>query len=57
MELLSVLDKTLAEPREIYQDLMNNPKKIDDILAEGAARVRPKATALISELKQAIGLK
>ncbi len=57
MELLSVLDKTLAEPREIYQDLMNNPKKIDDILAEGSARVRPKASALISELKQAIGLK
>jgi tryptophanyl-tRNA synthetase len=57
MELLSVLDKMLEEPRAKYQELMANPKVIDDILAEGAGRVRPKAQTLISDLKTSIGVK
>lgn len=57
MELLSVLDKHLEEPRAKYQELMSNPKKIDEILLEGATRVRPKAQALINELKESIGVK
>jgi tryptophanyl-tRNA synthetase len=57
MELLSVLNSVLAEPREIYAELMGNPKKIDLILEEGAANVRPQAQKLMGELKQAIGVK
>ncbi len=56
MELHSVLDRTLKEPREIYLDLMGNPKKIDLILEEGKEKVRPRAQALIRELKEAIGV-
>lgn len=56
MELLSVLDKTLAEPREIYAELMANTNKIDRILEEGAGRVRPVASALIKDLKHTIGV-
>lgn len=57
MELLSVLDTILEGPRTIYADLMSNPKKIDDILNEGAVRVRPKAQAFLSDLKMSIGVK
>jgi tryptophanyl-tRNA synthetase len=57
MELLSVLDQILEQPRSIYEDLMAHPKKIDAILHEGATRVRPKAQSLISDLKYAIGVK
>ena len=57
MELLSVLNKTLAEPREIYAELMANTSKIDKILEEGAARVRPQARAMIEGLKHLIGVK
>jgi len=57
MELLSVLDQILEGPRAIYEDLIHNPKKIDDILQEGANRVRPKAQSLISDLKISIGVK
>jgi tryptophanyl-tRNA synthetase len=57
MELLSLLNAKLAGPREIYADLMANPKKIDLILEEGAAIVRPEAQKLINELKHAIGVK
>ena len=56
MELHSILDKTLEEPRAIYQDLMANPKKIDLILEEGKEKVRPKAQNLIRDLKETIGV-
>jgi tryptophanyl-tRNA synthetase len=57
MELLSVLNATLSGPREIYNELMNNPAKIDRILEEGAARVRPLASKLVQDLKYTIGVK
>lgn len=57
MELLSVLNNMLAGPREVYAELMGNPKKIDMILEEGAAKVRPQAQKLISDLKQTIGVR
>jgi len=57
MELLSVLNKTLAEPREIYAELMANTSKIDKILEEGAAKVRPQARAMTEDLKHLIGVK
>jgi tryptophanyl-tRNA synthetase len=56
MELLNVLDETLKGPREQYAELMANPKKIDLILEEGAARVRPHAQKLIKDIKQTIGV-
>ncbi len=56
MELLNVLNTTLQEPREKYAELMSNTKKIDLILQEGAARVRPQAKALIKDIKETIGV-
>ena len=56
MELLSVLNKTLEQPREIYYELMSNTEKVDQILKEGAAIVRPSAQALLKDLKQIIGV-
>lgn len=57
MELLSVLNQTLSGPREIYAELMANSSKIDRILEEGAAKVRPLAQELIRDLKVTIGVK
>jgi tryptophanyl-tRNA synthetase len=56
MELLNVLNETLKGPREKYAELMSDTKKIDLILEEGAGRVRPKAQALIKNIKQTIGV-
>lgn len=56
MELLSVLNEMLKGPREIYTELMANPKKIDLILEEGASKVRPQAQSLIKDLKKTIGV-
>jgi tryptophanyl-tRNA synthetase len=57
MELLSVLNKTLEGPRELYAELMANPARIDRILEEGAGKVRPKAQHLINDLQHTIGVK
>ena len=56
-DLLNVLNETLKGPREIYNELMNDTKKIDLILEEGASRVRPQAQKLIQEIKKTIGVK
>lgn len=55
-DLLKVLNDTLKGPREIYNELMADPKKIDLILAEGAQRVRPRAQELIKVMKSTIGV-
>jgi tryptophanyl-tRNA synthetase len=57
MELLSALNEVLKGPREIYAELMADTKKIDKILEEGAAHVRPQAQRLVSDLKKSIGVK
>lgn len=56
MELLNVLNRTLETPRQKYQELMNDKKQIDLILEEGASRARPKAQALLKDLKAMIGV-
>lgn len=55
-ELFKVIDAHLAGPREIYEELMNDKKKIDLVLEEGASRVRPRAQAFLTEVKTAIGV-
>jgi tryptophanyl-tRNA synthetase len=56
MDLHTVLDQTLAGPREIYAELMANPKKIDLILEESSEKIRPIAKNLVRELKETIGV-
>ena len=55
-DLLNVLNDMLKGPREIYNELMANPKQIDLILEEAASKVRPQAQALIKNLKTTIGV-
>jgi tryptophanyl-tRNA synthetase len=55
-ELFKVVDEELARPREVYLELMEDHKRIDDILAEGAAKVRPKAQEFLKEVKKIIGV-
>jgi len=56
LELFNLLETILTGPREIYNDLINNPKKIDLILEEGATRVKPKAHATLMNLKEKLGV-
>jgi tryptophanyl-tRNA synthetase len=46
-----------AEPRERYVELMADPGMIDEILADGAERLRPKAETTMDEVRERMGLR
>jgi len=45
------------EPRERYAGLMAQPELVDEILAAGAERLRPKAQATMAEVRERMGLR
>ena len=55
--LLERIDREIAPMRETYQDLMNNPVKMDAILIAGAAKARKQATPFMASLRHAVGLR
>ncbi|PIP89316.1 MAG: tryptophan--tRNA ligase [Bdellovibrionales bacterium CG12_big_fil_rev_8_21_14_0_65_38_15] len=55
-ELFKVINVALTEPRAKYEELMANPALIDNILDEGAAKVRPKAAEFLKSVKVATGM-
>lgn len=56
-ELFKVIDAEIAPARARYEELLANRKQIDEILAHGNAKVKPKAEALLKELRNAIGVR
>jgi tryptophanyl-tRNA synthetase len=56
-QLYDLLEKTFEQPTQVYNDLMENRKKIDDLLAEGAAKARIVTRETLSMVREAVGLK
>jgi len=54
--LFELLDSTLEEPRERYNELLNQPDKVEAVLQEGAAKARVHSRALMAEIRKAVGL-
>jgi tryptophanyl-tRNA synthetase len=46
-----------AGARECYRELMARPDRVDEILADGAERLRPRAEATMAEVKTRMGLR
>ena len=55
-ELFELLEIHLSEPREKYEELINDPIYLDKILNEGAKKARDIASINLKEIKDAIGL-
>ena len=55
-ELFLVADRTLAPMRKRYEELMADPKGLDDILARGAERARPIAASTVKRFRKAAGI-
>ncbi len=55
--LFERIDRELAPMRAQYEELINNPGKVDAILLKGAAKARELATPFIQELRHAVGLR
>lgn len=55
-KLASALEESFGPARERYNELMADRSKIDQILEQGAERVRPVADATLGRVKRAVGL-
>lgn len=55
-ELADLLERLLAEPRARYDELMAHPARIDELLADGAARARQVAAPVLDRVRRAIGI-
>jgi len=55
-ELFKVANRELAPKRQKYDELMANPKVLDEILAKGAERARPIAAATVKRARKAAGI-
>nr|AAV29303.1 NT02FT1947 [synthetic construct] len=54
--LFEKINEYLRDAREKYDYYINNPKIVDDILNQGAAKVRPLAKDKLKEVKDIIGM-
>jgi len=55
-KVFECINEALQVPRENYNELMQAPKKIDDILNAGAAKARLRSKELMQQLRAATGI-
>ncbi|MGM0522403.1 MAG: tryptophan--tRNA ligase, partial [Pseudomonadota bacterium] len=55
-QVFEYLNAHLAEPRERYNALMEDPGHIEAVLQKGAERAREEATVTMEKLRDAVGL-
>jgi tryptophanyl-tRNA synthetase len=55
--LFERIDAEVAPLRARYEHLVNHPGELEEILQAGAAKARGRATPLLRELRQAVGLR
>ena len=55
-ELYGKLNEVLSGPRERYNELMNDPKAIEAVLAEGAEKAREHARRVLGRVREAVGI-
>lgn len=55
--LFERIDREIAPMRERYDHLVSHPAELEEILQAGAAKARTRATPLMRELRQAVGLR
>ena len=55
--LFERIDREVAPMRAQYEELINNPAKVDAILLKGASKARELATPFVQELRHAVGLR
>ncbi|TNE76519.1 MAG: tryptophan--tRNA ligase [Gammaproteobacteria bacterium] len=54
--LFELINEELREPRERYNELMENPEHIENLLREGAEKARAVSEPFMARLNRAVGL-
>ena len=55
--LFELLEQRLAEPRARYEELMNEPARVERVLDAGAERARAEARPLLAAVRRAVGIR
>ncbi len=55
--LFERIDREIAPMRQKYEHLVSHPGELEQILQAGAAKARERATPLLRELREAVGLR
>ena len=55
--LFELLEQHLAEPRARYEELINEPARVERILDAGAERARAEARPLLAAVRRAVGIR
>jgi tryptophanyl-tRNA synthetase len=53
-QLFLTMNKYLEQPRQTYEELLSSPKKIEDVLQQGAITARKKASQVLNHVKSHI---
>jgi len=55
-ELFEYINDILKEPRQRYEELIANPKDIEDILKKGATRAREYSVPFLDKVRKCVGI-
>jgi len=55
-QLFELVNEELACARERYEELVNAPQQIEDVLQAGAERARAEASSLMARVRDAVGI-
>lgn len=56
LELFNLLEQQLSPKRKIYNSLVKDQNKIDQILKEGAMKARKQSTKMLQQVRKVIGI-
>ncbi len=56
ISLFELINDQLKDKREIYKNLIQNPKKIESILQTGSKNARERAQPFLNQIKKAMGI-
>ncbi len=55
-ELFALINEQLSESRERYNELLQRPEHIEDVLLQGASKARQHSQSMIAKVRKAIGI-
>jgi tryptophanyl-tRNA synthetase len=56
-QLFELINQQLAGPRQRYNQLVDNPSEVEEILVQGADKARHQSAPLMADLRRAVGIK
>ncbi|MGB1158270.1 MAG: tryptophan--tRNA ligase [Porticoccaceae bacterium] len=56
-QLFELINQQLAGPRQRYNQLVDNPSEVEEILVQGAEKARHQSAPLMADLRRAVGIK